>query len=86
MIEFFQGAPWHQLTDFLAAGDPPMITRILIVNTIFFVLFAYRRARGVPSMREKTAIRVQVLLLAANALVLFQHEIENYIDYIGRLI
>jgi hypothetical protein len=86
VIEFFQNVPWHQVGDFLANGNPPLVIRILILNTLFFVIFAYRRARGVPAMREKTAFRVQTFLIAANALILFEPEIETTLSYFHRLI
>lgn len=57
-----------------------MILRILMVNTVFFMLFAYRRARGIPTMRQRTAIKVQSMLIVANALILFQNEIQSTLD------
>lgn len=86
MIEFFQNVPWHQLTDFFANGNPPLAIRILILNTLFLMIFAYRRARGIPTMRDKTAMWAQGFLIAANALILFQPEIQAGLQYIDRLI
>ena len=86
MIEFFQNAPWHHLHDFLANGNPPLVVRLLILNTIFFALFAYRRARGLPVMNAKAALRVQSFLIAANALLLFEPEIRSGLKYIDRFI
>lgn len=85
MIDFFQNAPWHHAYDFLGNGHPPLAIRILILNTLFLMVFAFRRARGYPSMREKTALRVQVFLIAANALILFEPEIKSYLMYLDRL-
>ncbi len=86
MIQFFQSAPWHQVSDFLAEGNPPLAIRILLLNTLFLIIFAYRRARGLPSMREKTALRVQGFLIAANTLILFEPEIKSYLLYLDRII
>ena len=86
MFKLFENAPWHQVYDFLADGNPPLVVRILVLNTMFFILFAYRRARGIPAMREATAIKVQGFLIAANALILFEPEIEATLNYIHRLI
>ncbi len=86
MIQFFQSAPWHQVSDFLAEGNPPLAIRILLLNTLFLIIFAYRRARGLPSMREKTALRVQGFLIAANTLILFELEIKSYLLYLDRII
>ncbi len=83
MIELIKNTHWEQIYIFLADGEPPMIARILAVNTLFFILFAYRRARGIPAMREKIAVRVQGLLVAANVLILFQNEITSFIGHFG---
>lgn len=78
MIELVRNARWDQLYALLADGEPPMIARILALNTVFFILFAIRRTRGVPAMRRQTAIQVQSLLVLANWLVLFQNEIQDF--------
>ena len=56
-----------------------MVARIMALNTVFFILFAIRRARGVRAMREWTAIKVQGLLILANSLILFQEHIQGLI-------
>ena len=79
MIELIRNTRWDQIYNFLADGDPPMIARILAINTLLFILFAIRRARGIPPMREKIAVKVQGLLVVANVLILFQNEITAFI-------
>lgn len=86
MIEFFQNAPWHHLYDYFADGNPPLAVRVLILNTIFLLVYMFRRARGVPMMGQKTALKVQVFLVAANALILFEPEIMAGMRYIDRFI
>ncbi len=83
MIDLIARTHWNQLYNTLAAGDPPLMFRIMALNTLFFILFLVRRARGVHSMRRETASRVQGLLIAANALILFQDQI---IDFMSRFI
>lgn len=85
-MDFIQNAPWHHIQDFFADGHPPLLVRLLILNTIFFAIFAYRRARGAPTMNAKAAFRVQSFLIAANGLLLFEPEIRNGLRYIDRLI
>jgi hypothetical protein len=75
MIQAFLNAPWWQLNDFLTKGDPPLIAQILAINTIFFILFIVRRMRAAPALMSSAAIKVQVLLIIANALILFQDQI-----------
>ncbi|MFT3986047.1 hypothetical protein [Aestuariivirga sp.] len=69
-------APWYQFYNVLADGNPPMIFKLLALNTVVFILFIVRRAKGVHTMPSRTAIAVQSLLLMANGLILFQDEIQ----------
>lgn len=77
MLDSITNAPWQDGVDFLASGSPPMILRILALNTIFFILFLVRRMRGAPAMRPDTAIMVQSTLIASNMMVMFQDQIER---------
>ncbi|MBC8038865.1 MAG: hypothetical protein H7X89_16800 [Rhizobiales bacterium] len=86
MFDFLLNAPWHHIYNFFADGNPPLAIRLLILNTMFFILFAYRRARGIPTMNAKAAVRVQSFLIAANALILFEPEIRAGLHHIDRLI
>ena len=83
MIELFKRARWDQAYDFLASGDPPMIGRIMVLNTIFLIFLIVRRANGLKPMKESGLLPVQALLLLANFLVLFQNSIQQFI---GRFI
>lgn len=75
MLHSILTAPWQQASDVLSAGQPPMIARIMAINTLFFVLFLIRRMRGVTTMPERTAILVQSTLVGCNLMILFQDEI-----------
>lgn len=86
MIDFFQDAPWDDIYEFFANGNPPLAIRILILNTIFLMVYAFRRARGVKVMGQTTALRVQAFLIAANALILFEPEIMSGLRYVDRFI
>ena len=83
MLQLFHRARWDQAYDFLASGDPPMIFRLLAINTIFLVFYIIRRTRVSTSMRRETMIQVQVLLILANILILFQRDITQFL---GRFI
>lgn len=82
MFELFQRARWDQAYDYLASGDPPMIARLLAINTIFFILYIVRKMRVDHKMRESTVVQVQALLLVANVLILFQRDIQHLLDRI----
>ena len=80
MFDLIKRARWDQAYDVLASGDPPMISRILALNTVFFIFFIIRRANGLRPMKETFVLQVQVLLLAANCLILFQGRIMQFIS------
>lgn len=83
MFELLQRARWDQAFDYLAAGDPPMIFRLLAINTIFVVLYIIRKAKTDDRLRQSTVVQVQGLLVLANLLILFQGEIMRLL---GRVI
>lgn len=65
-------ARWDQLYSYFVDGYPPLILKLLVINTIFMVLFIIRRAASKHKLRPNTAYAVQGLLIAANAVVMFQ--------------
>ncbi len=80
MFELFQRARWDQAYDYLASGDPPMIAKLLAINTIFFILYIVRKVRVEHKMRDSTVMQVQTLLVVANFLILFQRDIQNLLN------
>lgn len=82
MFELFQRARWDQAYDYLASGDPPMIAKLLAINTIFFILYIVRKMRVEHKMRDSTVMQVQALLVVANVLILFQRDIQHLLDRI----
>lgn len=79
MLELFHRARWDQAYDFLSSGDPPMVFRLLAINTLFVILYAIRRAKALGRMRSSTVLQVQGLLVLANALILFQSDVQWHI-------
>lgn len=82
MFELFQRTRWDQAYNFLASGDPPMIFRLLAINTLFLVFYAIRRAKVKHRMRDSTVMQVQALLVLANVLILMQSDIQQQITRI----
>ena len=70
MKEFFQSADWVMAREFLTAGDPPLMTQMLVLNTVVLIFWMVRRMRGAPALRYRTANIVQGLLIFANCMVL----------------
>ena len=63
---------WRQFYDLqaiLLRGDPPLLTQLMVVNTIFLIVYILRRIRGVRPLRTQTATTIQVMLLFANATI-----------------
>ena len=56
---------------FLVSGEPPLILRLLAINTIFLVIYVIRRARQEERMKEHSVYIVQAFLIAANVFVMF---------------
>ncbi len=82
MFELFQRARWDQAYDYMASGDPPMIARLLAINTIFFILYIIRKVQVEHKMRDSAVIQVQALLVVANILILFQRDIQTLLNRI----
>jgi hypothetical protein len=78
MLNLFYQARWGEMFAFFSEGNPPLVVQLLAVNTIFFVVFILRRARGARSLRSETAMTIQGLLIAANSVVLFQDYVWRY--------
>jgi hypothetical protein len=71
---------WGDIATFFESGNPPLILKILAVNTIFLLIFVYRRAKAKHRMRPSTAYFIQAVLIAVNMFVLFQKDIVSAIN------
>jgi hypothetical protein len=74
MDQFWQ-ADWGEFYAFFAQGSPPLAIQILIINTIFFILWIIRRMRGARALRRQTSIAVQAILIGANTVILLQQNL-----------
>jgi hypothetical protein len=81
-VDLITSARWGDLYGFFTAGYPPLIVKLLVINTIFLVLFVFRQARAKHRMRSTTAYMVQALLIIANGVVMFQTDFGGF----GRMI
>ena len=79
MLEYLYLANWDQTFGFLTAGSPPMFVRLMALNALFLGLYAIRKAAGARPMSAWATLFVQLAVLAANLLVLFQAEAEIFI-------
>jgi hypothetical protein len=78
MLEMFKNARWHDFYDVLSRGNPPLALQFLIINTVFFVIFAARRARGKRSKNNNTSYAIHGFLLLVNAGIMFQGDLLPY--------
>lgn len=83
MLDYLNDVPWHQANEFLMSGKPPVIVRLLALNAIFLAIFAVRRAAGAKPMAIGGAFLVQLAVLCANLLLIWQQPV---ISYLGTLI
>lgn len=75
MLEMFKNARWHDFYDVLSRGNPPLALQFLCINTLFFVIFAVRRARGNGSKNTNASYIVHGFLLLVNAGIMFQGDL-----------
>ena len=80
MIELIRRTRWDQAYDFLASGEPPMVQRILALNILFLILFVLRRAKFGKPMTQQGLLFAQGMLLLANILVIFQRDVQSFLD------
>jgi hypothetical protein len=70
--DLIERARWDELYVFFTSGDPPLVLRLLVINTIFMVLLIIRSAKAKQPLRPTTTYIVQGLLIASNFAVAFQ--------------
>ena len=80
VIEFLQNSNWELAREHLLRGEPPLITQLLVFNTVIFIVWALRRMRGGRAIRYKTAVTVQAMLVAANCFLLMNGELD-FVDF-----
>jgi hypothetical protein len=68
-------ARWREITDYLVAGSPPLIVQLLLLNTFAMFMVKYRKANQRYATRPGTFTAVQVILILANAALLFQEDL-----------
>ena len=78
MIEMFKNARWTDFYDVLSKGNPPLALQFLLINALFFVIFALRRARGKKSKNNNASYLVHGFLLLVNAGIMFQGDLLPY--------
>lgn len=76
MLEYLYLANWDQAFGFLTAGSPPMFVRLMALNALFLGLYGIRKAAGAQPMTAGMTLFVQIAVLAANLMVLYQAEVE----------
>ena len=80
MLEYLYLARWDQAHDFLASGWPPVYVRLLALNALFLGLYVVRKMSGAGPMSMGAALFVQLAVLGANLLLLFQPEVQDYLQ------
>jgi heme/copper-type cytochrome/quinol oxidase subunit 3 len=78
-LDLFWAADWDGFYRFFAKGSPPLIFQLLALNTVILMLLTARRIAAKHRMRSQTMEVVQVLLLAANLVIVFQEEVLRWV-------
>jgi hypothetical protein len=80
MLEYLYLARWSPTFDFLGSGSPPMAVRLAALNALFLALFVIRKAVGARPMGAGLTLFVQVAILGANLVVLYQEEVQSFLQ------
>ncbi len=59
----------NELHNILSTGDPPLIYRLLLINTFALIVFVLRRMAGRKPLNLNAATTVQFALIVANCIV-----------------
>jgi hypothetical protein len=81
MLENIMNAPWRQWYEIMSSGNPPLALQFVVINSIFFVIFAVRRMRGKRSSQGNAAYAVHGILILVNTAILYQSELLPYYQY-----
>lgn len=85
MFEQIRRARWKDVTDLLGSGHPPLYIQLLVVNAAFLLYFIVRRLFTKPptdrlKLKKKPRYRAEILVLATNAAILYEHSWLPYFD------
>ena len=85
MLEDLYREQWDNAFGFLASGSPPIYVRLMGLNALFLGLYAIRKAAGAGPMSAGMSLFVQLAVLGANLMVLYQPEVEAVLERIRSL-
>ncbi len=73
----------NDLRDVLSAGDPPLIYRLLLINTFALIVFVLRRMAGRKPLNLNAATSVQFALIVVNCIVAATGTLSPDIHFFG---
>lgn len=85
-LDLIQRARWNDLYLFFMDGNPPIVLRLLLLNTIFMVFVIVRRMRSKDSTRSQSSLVIQGLLILANFAVMFQSDMMQQFYWVKSLV
>jgi hypothetical protein len=62
-LDMIQRTRWSDFHSFFMAGDPPIILRLLLLNTIFMVYVIIKRVRAKRKIDATSSLVVQGILI-----------------------
>ena len=84
MLEYMNLAHLGQIYALLTSGSPPLYARLMALNALFLGIYGVRKASGAQPMSPGAALFVQVAVLAANLLIMYQPQVEDYLLNLSR--
>ncbi len=84
MLDYMNQAHLGQIYALLISGSPPLYVRLMALNALFLGIYAVRKASGAQPMLPGAALFVQLGVLGANLLVMYQPQVEAFLLNLSR--
>jgi hypothetical protein len=75
MLEQIRNAPWRDLYVVLSKGNPPLAIQFLLINFLFFMVYAVRRLRGHKTRKNNLPYLAHGLMFVLNMVILYQTDV-----------
>jgi fumarate reductase subunit C len=85
-LDILQRAHWADFYNFFMSGQPPIILRLLLLNTIFMVYVIIKRIRAKRKIDATSSLVVQGLLIVANFAVMLEADLLHSVTWLRGIV
>jgi hypothetical protein len=75
MLDNVKNAPWGDLLIVMSKGNPPLAFQFLLINFLFFMIFAVRRLRGQKTRNNNLSYLAHGVMFMANMVILYETDL-----------